>query len=55
MRPRLKGLKPDAHYAVTSLNTGQPHTFAGATLLEAGVEVTLPTKDTSEILLIRQI
>jgi hypothetical protein len=55
MRPRLKGLKLDAHYAVTSLNTGQQHDFSGAKLAEAGVEVTLPSKDTSEIFLVRQI
>ena len=55
MRPSLKGLKADAHYVVKSLNTGQQHAFSGTTISEAGVEVTLPSKDTSEIFLVRQI
>jgi hypothetical protein len=55
MRPSLKGLKADAHYSVTSLNTGQQHAFSGTTLSGTGVEVTLPSKDTSEIFLVRQI
>ncbi len=48
----LKGLKRDAGYAVTSLNTGAMTQIAGRTLLEHGVELSLPAKDTSEILVI---
>jgi alpha-galactosidase len=50
----LKGLKPDAEYAVTSLNAGALTRASGRTLLQRGVEVSLPEKDTSEILLISE-
>jgi len=50
----LKGLKPDAEYGVTSLNAGALTRASGRTLLQRGVEVSLPEKDTSEILLITE-
>ena len=50
----LKGLKPDAEYGVTSLNAGARTKASGRTLMHHGVEVSLPEKDTSEILLIAE-
>jgi hypothetical protein len=55
MRTSLKGLKPEVHYEVTSFNTGQQHVLSGTVLLQTGVELALPSKDTSEILLLRQV
>jgi alpha-galactosidase len=48
----LKGLKSDAQYGVTNMNTGQKRNVSGRALMEQGLEVSLPDKDNSEIVLI---
>jgi alpha-galactosidase len=50
----LKGLKPDAEYGVTSFNARALTRASGRTLMQDGIEVSLPEKDTSEILLITE-
>ena len=49
---RLRGLNDDTIYAVRSFNTDETFFRKGSTLTADGVAVVLPTKETSEMLLI---
>jgi len=50
---KLRGLKPDASYTLTSLNTGGSRRAPGARLLSEGLRVFLPKPGMSEIYLIK--
>lgn len=51
----LRGLKPNADYSVTSLNTGEVKRVRGSSLLSEGLKVTLSKQGMSEIYLIKRI
>ena len=48
---RLEGLNPDAVYTVTDIDTGETTEAAGKTLAEEGLNVTIPERYQSKILL----
>ena len=46
----LRGLRADGDYTVTSFNSGRRRTVSANALLQTGVEINLPEKESSEIL-----
>jgi hypothetical protein len=52
---KLRGLRSNATYTVTSLNTGASDTVPGSELLDTGVKVSLVKPGSSEILLFKRI
>ena len=50
----LRGLKPDANYSLTSLNTGRSEKAGGAQLMSEGVKISFAKAGMSEILLLKR-
>ncbi|MBI3850424.1 MAG: alpha-galactosidase [Verrucomicrobia bacterium] len=50
----LRGLKADAHYTLTSLNTGRSEKAGGAQLMSEGVKTSFAKAGMSEILLLKR-
>ena len=50
----LMGLKPDANYSLTSLNTGRSEKVGGAQLMSEGVKISFAKAGMSEILLLKR-
>ena len=54
VRFRLRGLDPDARYAVTNLDSGASQTLAGRELLDNGLAVSIATQPGSAVVLYRK-
>jgi alpha-galactosidase len=54
-RYKLRGLHPQARYAVTDLDTGQAQTLTGRELMDDGLPVTIPTQPGARVLIYTQL
>jgi alpha-galactosidase len=50
-RLHLRGLDPDAKYAVTDLDSNQPREMTGRELMDTGLLVTLPNKPAASVII----
>ena len=48
----LRGLKPDVQYRVETVDAGKNHVAAGRELMAAGLELTIPERNRSELVLL---
>ena len=51
----LRGLKADAQYTLTDLDTGRAEQFAGRQLLQEGLPITIPQRPYAAVLLYQQV
>ena len=54
-RYKLRGLDPQARYAVTDLDTGHSQTLTGCELMDDGLPVTIRTQPGAAVLTYKQL